>query len=214
MKDYDLAVLAGDAYAASPAGKVHDWKDLRAVVYERGELLVVTVRGTVPTSFADWERDVSGWPVMAVQHPLLGHCHSGFLTGAEGLLTTLVPALAGRRYVLSGHSLGGAVAILLSAIQTTLGHPPELIVTWEAPRAGGSMLRAVLQPIPVRQYRYGDDPVTELPWLPGIYEHVREPLIHIGHPMLDPISCHSIAGIIAWEASCPTSPGVTRSPNA
>jgi len=50
-----LAVLAGDAYAATPACKVYDWKDLRAVIYQRGELLIVTRRGRVPTSMADWE---------------------------------------------------------------------------------------------------------------------------------------------------------------
>jgi hypothetical protein len=46
--------------------------------------------------------------------------------------------------------------------------------------------------VPVRQYRYGDDPVPLVPWLPGVFEHMRA-LVQIGWPALNPIADHAIA---------------------
>jgi hypothetical protein len=202
VSDYPIAVLAGGAYSTHPAGAVFDYQHLRAVVTERDGVSTVAIRGTVPTSLVDWERDVDAVCETSTNWPELGPCHRGFLEGAQGIFALLAPALAGNRVVVTGHSLGGAVAVLLAAILVVWGTPPELLVTWEAPKAGGEKLRKLLARVPVRQYRYGNDPVTELPWLPGVYEHVRLPLISIGKASFNSISCHDIAGIIAWEASC------------
>lgn len=199
MIDEDLAVLAGDAYAALPGGAVVDFEDLRAVCYERRGGLVVAVRGTDPSNVQNDLRDIEGFPSKSLAFPQLGHCHRGFLRGAESLLGVLATRLYARRITLTGHSLGAAVSLLLAAMLTAQGTPPELLVTWESPRAGGETLKALLAPVEVRQYRYGNDPVTELPWLPGAYCHVREPLIQIGRPMFPSIQCHSMAGIINWE---------------
>lgn len=195
MTDLDLARLAASAYDAAPAGRVVDYLDSRAVVTEAPDDLTIAIRGTRPDSIEDWIRDASAWPV---HHPQLGACHAGFLTAAVGLWSQLRPIVAGRRVRLCGHSMGGGDAVLIAGLMAADAVPPELLVTFEAPRAGGHMLATLLAGVEVRQYRYGNDPVTEVPWVPGVYEHVREPLVAIGAAMVCAAECHFIARTVAW----------------
>jgi hypothetical protein len=43
--------------------------------------------------------------------------------------------------------------------------------------------------VPVRQYRYGDDPVPLVPWLPGVFEHMRA-LVQLGWPARTACAAH------------------------
>jgi hypothetical protein len=196
--DLSYAILSAATYDPTPVGVIVDYRDARAVITPDADALDVAIRGTRPTVLADWVRDVSGWPSYSIQHPRLGGCHAGFLGAAVGLWGLLAPLVSGRRVRLTGHSMGGADAVLIAGLMVDDAQPPELLVTWEAPRAGGHMLRAMLAGVEVRQYKFGNDPVPDVPWAPLIYEHVREPLIVIGEPMGDPIACHSIARAVAW----------------
>jgi fermentation-respiration switch protein FrsA (DUF1100 family) len=191
-------VFAAGSYGAQAtvvAGDVH------AVITQAPGVAVVAFRGTVPSSWADWLRDFEAWPV---RHEGMGWCHRGFLDGGMDLWPALQPLIAGRRVILTGHSLGGALAIITAGLMTLAGNPPEALVTFGAPRVGGSALRQLLAPIPIRQYRNGNDPVPDVPLL---YEHVRLPLIEVGHPdLFDPLECHSCTGygrLLAELASPP-----------
>lgn len=194
MCDIALAILSGGAYAASPDGLVIDVGDVRAVLTEMDGSLVVAVRGTVPTSYANWIRDINAVP--SHEHPVLGWCHSGFLNAADDLMPLLGPHIAGRRVLLTGHSLGGAVAILIGGLLQAAGTPPAAVVVFEPPRAGMEKLAGLLATVDGTIYRFGDDPVPEVPCWP--YKHPWQPVTAIGHSMPDPISCHDIAGVIAW----------------
>jgi len=86
--------------------------------------------------------------------------------------------------VLTGHSLGGALALLLAAKLCLIGRPPASVITFGAPHVsiGGEMadLFDVAGLVP-QMYRHGADcvpllPPTEFGWL-----HPA-PLIPIGHP--------------------------------
>lgn len=184
-RDSDLAAIAEEAYAAPPsfhAGDVHAFYTLRAGIP------VLAVRGSTRDP-RDWLRDFAALPVYSEK--LRGFAHEGFLCGASDLLPSLPrDILAGA--VLTGHSMGGAIAILLAALLCAEGKMPRAVVTFGAPRALSWRIRHLVRAIPMRLYRCGDDPVPDLPWLPGVYLHPR-PLIAIGSPSLDPIADHAIA---------------------
>jgi fermentation-respiration switch protein FrsA (DUF1100 family) len=183
LTDADLAVIAGAAYSTKPRWAVGD---VRATWSARGDIDVIAFRGTDPESLADWLRDLDFWPTW---RPQLGTCHRGFITGAEGVLPWIRQDMAGRRLVLTGHSLGGALAISLAALLVALGIPVWSVVTFGAPRVGLWQLRKLMAPVPVRQYIDADDPV---PQVPRPYLHVRD-TISIGAPLLDLLDAHAVA---------------------
>jgi hypothetical protein len=88
--------------------------------------------------------------------------------------------------------MGGAIALPVGALLLVDGVRLSAIVTFEAPRCGGWKLRRVLSRINLGLYRNGDDPVPDVPWLPGVYMHPRR-LVQIGEPAFDPLEDHHIA---------------------
>jgi hypothetical protein len=160
--------------------------------------LVVAFRGSV--SAEDWARDFICAPVVDHEDPQLGLCHAGFLDGAESVVAAIAAAAGNNKCYLTGHSLGGALALGVGALLACSGKSPEAIVTFGAPRYGMAKFVAVLQPIAIRQYRRGNDPVPLMPFdVPPLLEFrdAREPLIAIGVAQRDPFACHAIAGYVA-----------------
>jgi pimeloyl-ACP methyl ester carboxylesterase len=204
MIDAEGAAFCADAYAEKPAGVVYDWRDCRAVLNTQADgTVVVAFRGTVPDDLEDWLRDIDALPERVPGLPAMGWCHAGFLAGGIGLLALFRDHLAGKRVVLVGHSLGGALAIIVAGLLTAADTPPALVVTFEAPRAGGMRLRQLLANVLIRQYRFGNDPITELPDMLWLYCHPAHPLTLIGHDEIEPFACHAMLGITAWFASLP-----------
>lgn len=204
ITDAEAAGFCAGAYAITPPGVVVDFQDCRAVLTTLADgSVVVAFRGTEENDLANWWRDFDAVPERSAQYAALGWCHAGFFDGGIGLLAPLYPMLKGRRVILTGHSLGGALAIVVAGLLTALFTPPELVVTFEAPKAGGHRLRDLMSLVPVRQYRFGNDPVTLFPDFPLLFCHVREPLIAIGRDALNAIECHFMAGIVAWFAALP-----------
>ena len=149
---------------------------------------VIAIPGT-KAEIGEWLRDLD---VMPVWDGALGVCHRGFRDGALELYRASPLSdhdFAGA--IICGHSLGGALAILLGAFLTAWGMPPAQIITFGAPRCGSWRVRRILRPLPLRLYRNGDDPVPDVPWLPGIYVQPRR-LIQVGEPALDPIADHHV----------------------
>jgi Lipase (class 3) len=187
-----LATLAGAAYAVAPVGLVVDaGDDIRAVLTELDGDLVVAIRGTEITSVENWLTDFDAIPEW---HPGLGWIPRGFLRAMLRLLPLVAPHIVGRNVVTTGHSLGGSVSILLAAKLTVTGAPPVCYSANEPAHTGGRTLAKVLAPVDGYISWFGNDPV---PALPPIYGHPCA-VNAIGHDMLDPFSCHSIDGVVAW----------------
>lgn len=69
-----------------------------------------------------------------------------------------------KRFILVGHSYGGATAAVAAAILQLNKPDAEIaILTFGAPRAGGRQLQAALRAIPQRHFRRPPDPVPLLP---------------------------------------------------
>ncbi|MGA8613936.1 MAG: lipase family protein [Xanthobacteraceae bacterium] len=159
--------------------------------------MVVAFRGSVTAE--DWARDFICAPVMDREDPQLGLCHAGFLDGAGSVVAAISAAVGNNRCYLTDHSLGGALALGVGALLACSGKSLDAIVTFGAPRYGMAKFVAALQPIVVRQYRRGNDPVPLVPFdVPPFLQFLdaRDPLIAIGVAQRDPFACHAIAGYV------------------
>lgn len=190
ITDLSLAMACARVYL--PGVTIEAGADLAVNVKDWGGPIVVSFRGTA--NVKGWLRDIDALPK---SHDLLGYCHAGFLAGATQVWQKLsLPE--GRDIILTGHSLGGALAIIVAALRIAAGERVDRLVTFGAPRAGYSRLVEILAGVDVRQYRRGDDPVPLVPFdlIAFPYKHVREPLISIGRAQIG-FSDHDIEGYIA-----------------
>lgn len=183
--DINLARASRDAYNVTPEGTLADWEDMRAVTLNG----VLAIRGT--SSWANMRRDLFVHGEASRTHPTLGKCCGGILDAAEHMLP-----LIGTPRVLTGHSLGGWCAILLAGLLAVSGTPPELLVTFDAPKAGMAELVSLLSGVTIRQYRFRGSFVTDWPlWL---NVHCSVPLIDVGDWVPDPVRAHSIDRACGW----------------
>ncbi len=197
ISDADLAAIVARSYHSAT------WKagELSALFTISNNSRIIAIPGT-KHEIGEWLRDFDAWPVW---DRWLGICHRGFRDGAWELWRR--SPLASMDFggaIVAGHSLGGALAILLGAIMTVERTPPRAIVTFGAPRCASWKVRRLLRPIAMRCYRNGDDLVPDVPWMPGIYVQPRA-LIPVGDAALDPLVDHPIAAyrralaIKKWE---------------
>lgn len=162
--------------------------DVHVVLSEIDGALVIAFRGTEPDCLEDWLRDFDAIPMDGGP---LGTCHRGFLSGAQAALPELLARLpADKPLALTGHSLGGALAIAMTGLLVARGIVPLVCATFGAPCVGTDTLSRLIASIPGTRYRCGDDPVPLVPPYP--YQQDRA-LTHIGRPLLDPIADHMIA---------------------
>jgi predicted lipase len=168
--------------------------------------IVVAFRGSVTVQ--DWLRDFFFAPIAVREHAQLGRCHAGFLDGAESILEALMQELTRASPTLpvlvTGHSLGGALAVGVGALLKLAGRPPAAIVTFGAPRFGMAAFVACLKDVPVRQYVRGNDPVPTVPFDVApewAFVDSCDPPIRIGKAQADRFACHHIAGYVADVAA-------------
>ncbi len=95
----------------------------------------------------------------------LGWCPAGFLRAAKRLMPKCLSECMDRNIekediVLTGHSLGGAVALIVGALMVRDEVNIQEIVTFGAPRCGRLK---ILDNTPVTMYRHGKDIVPMVP---------------------------------------------------
>lgn len=139
-----------------------------------GSVDVLAFRGSLVVE--DWMRDLDEMPV---DHPLLGHVHKGFLAGMDATFEAVQPWL-GSWVVLTGHSLGAARAWVMAGLMAARKRPPNQVTVFGSPRPGFAKLAGMIQSSGsvITSYRNRLDPVTEVPFLLGLYEHPA-PLVQL-----------------------------------
>lgn len=170
-----------------------------------GRVVIVSYRGTEPTNIINWLTDIDINPEK-VPLPFPGSdgsfdVHGGFYRNVRStrfeVVTTLKAAIEGRSVLpdgapmehpcealyVTGHSLGGALGVLLAAMLVTepdyepLAARLRAVYTYGQPIVGSPELAAVSDRHPflgrnVIRYVYGNDVVTRLPPRPtGDFAH-------------------------------------------
>ena len=110
----------------------------------------------------------------------LGFCPAGFLKASKRLVNKVTSicleyGIDHQNIELTGHSLGGAVALILGALLMRDEIKPAQIVTFGAPRCGRLK---ILDEVLVTQYRHGKDIV---PLVPPLMRRHNE-LLEYGKP--------------------------------
>lgn len=149
-----------------------------------------------------WLADFSAlhvWDHSTTKHPTLGYIHLGFYQLAMRLLPPILHEIRkdNRPFTLVGHSLGAALALLVGAMLIDRGLRPAVIGAFAPPRVGDARFVRVATSVPVRAFRYGDDPVTQVPfYIPLFFPYRQVPLIAIGKPLPDRFSCHHVQNYV------------------
>jgi predicted lipase len=105
------------------------------------------------------------------------HVHRGFDAGWFGVANQVINRVKGiKRIIVTGHSLGGARAILCAAHLYELGLPVTDVITFGCPRVGNGAFRdyynAKLHNETLRFEAQGDPVPWTPPWLLNGYRHV------------------------------------------
>lgn len=153
--------------------------DTQAFITHHDEVILISVRGTF--SNADVLRDVNAHQVSFVEG--IGKAHQGFYEAYRAMRDFVLRYLDqfhnGQRIVICGHSLGGAIALLLAE---GLRRVPDaryniLLYTYGAPRAADSEFVAGASALVHHRIVNHNDPVPSVPapwmnttaklWVPG-----------------------------------------------
>ena len=135
----------------------------------------VVVRGTANLKNAAEDADYA-----KVKAPDLGiPVHQGFVEDARAVWSFARPLLKpGLETRLAGHSLGGALAVLLAMRLRVDGLPVGRVVTFGQPKVTTEAGVALFRDLPLLRIVNHDDPVPLLPWetpgaaLGGLFRHL------------------------------------------
>jgi hypothetical protein len=144
-----LAHASDIAYHRGPVAAARERLGLKAVPFRnkvtrtRGFLgvcdthAVLAFRGSDPVTLPNWVTDVVVRLVECGEYD--GRVHLGFssvLRRTWGKVEPILEATDGKPLFLTGHSMGGALAILTACRLAKLGRPPVATYTFGAPRVG------------------------------------------------------------------------------
>lgn len=144
-----LAHASNFAYCRRPAPRAAEQLSLRAIPFlnkvtrTRGYLgicdthAVLAFRGTDPITLPNWLTDVVVKLVESDHYE--GRVHRGFSAALKrtwGTLESHLHEIENKPLFLTGHSMGGALAVLTACRLARAGRPPVATYTFGAPRVG------------------------------------------------------------------------------
>lgn len=206
----DLLWCTNKVYRRQPGGRLrrYGWEteiSPMAVTGVKGQTLHVSVRGTA--LMKEWDLNFKFHPVPKTLHGRdFGWVHDGFddayETMAEALTASVQRLLADhpvRRLIVSGHSLGGALATLIFADLAYGDYLPDdadkICCTFGAPRVGNDAFRNCIEADDVELVRF-ENIGDVVPTMPPDYLHVGE-LIGLNFDLGSALSNHRISSYIA-----------------
>jgi triacylglycerol lipase len=125
--------------------------DTQGFVWGNEEAIIVAFRGTEPANMRDWMADIDIAPVnfnyLFPSAPDIGHVHNGFGhafrdVAAEIFRTVALFQTKGQSLWFTGHSLGGALAVIATAVclfDNSTRLPVNGLYTYGQPRVGDSI---------------------------------------------------------------------------
>ena len=124
----------------------------------------------------DWTQNARFKPIVG---ELGGKVHSGFRSGVDEVWDGVLADVAtlGKPMVLTGHSLGGALATLAASRLHEAGHPIAAVYTYGQPRTGLTDFRSAFEArLDDVTYRFINhiDLVTRVPLLSQGYRHIGQ----------------------------------------
>jgi triacylglycerol lipase len=125
-----------------------DTRSTQGFIAGSDEAIIVAFRGTQPKVLSDWMTDINVAPVnfnfLFPNAPDIGHVHNGFGHAFRGVRDEIFRTIAlfqtkGQSVWFTGHSLGGALAVIATAaclFDNSTRLPVNGLYTYGQPRAG------------------------------------------------------------------------------
>jgi triacylglycerol lipase len=136
-----------------------DGEGTQAILAKQDDSVFITFRGTEPLNFEEWLADINyNQRKLADQVP--GRVHGGFADSLETIMGRLSKAVSsGSRLFITGHSLGGALAVLAAALfEMQLGVDVSAVYTYGQPRVGDKVFSSAYdQVLGNATFRYVND---------------------------------------------------------
>jgi len=160
-----------------PKFKFFDISDTQAYMIANNDLIVLAFRGTEPSCLRDWMTDAR---IALIKGCGDGHVHRGFYTALDACWHDISATLKDFRtekqpLLLTGHSLGAALATLAAARLHVDGQAVQGLYTFGSPRVGdvafAHWFDVSLKPIAFR-FVNNTDAVTRVPGRALGYSHV------------------------------------------
>lgn len=160
MRTQDLITLAQECqYAYDTSSECVRWGCDLATVGERDGNTIVAFRGTADTT--GWLNNAHArpmtFPAAGWRVPVHGGFAGAVLDGAVRLLDRID---RDKPIIATGHSRGGAMALLFAHLARCQGYSVQEVVTFGEPR---SIVGAFENPIPHTRVVNGHDPVPHIP---------------------------------------------------